>query len=100
MEIQLKTNPHPTIKIFEKMTKMLRLYNNIYLMALLLILNFSLISAVDMSYDEVQRELDKVNSQPGNIDEINMPTKCESCIIFARDFETEAMKIPLKLVNF
>jgi hypothetical protein len=52
-----------------------------------------------MAYGEVREALDKVNSQPGNIDQINMPTNCESCQIFARDFEAKAMEIPLKLVS-
>jgi hypothetical protein len=68
------------------------------LVTLTLVLNSTLIYASDVSIDDVKHKLDKINSQPGKIDEINMPTKCESCIMFARDFEDKAMQIPLKLV--
>lgn len=49
--------------------------------------------------EDVRRSIDEVNSRQGNIDGINMPTRCEACQIFARDFEMVAMEVPLKLVS-
>jgi hypothetical protein len=67
--------------------------------SLILFINPVFVTAADMSFGEVKDTLDRVNSQPGNLDEINMPTKCESCQVFLRDFEVKAMEIPLKLVS-
>lgn len=100
------TNRRQTIGICSKTTRTLRAspWNKASILLLMFLLfNCLLIvsaNVYDMSNEEVKKTLDRVNKHAGNLDAINMPTKCESCQIFARDFEVKAMEIPLKLVPF
>lgn len=100
------TNRRQTIGIWSKTTRTLRAspWNKASILLLMFLLfNCLLIvsaNVYDMSNEEVKKTLDRVNKHAGNLDAVNMPTKCESCQIFARDFEVKAMEIPLKLVPF
>lgn len=58
-----------------------------------------MVAGAEMPVEKVKQKLDEINSESGNIDTLNMPTRCESCQIFLRDFEARALEIPLKLVS-
>ena len=75
-------------------------WNNASIYAImLLLLSFVNAEITENEYESVKKSVEAANAHKGNIDAVNMPTRCEACQIFARDFEAAAIKIPLKLVS-